>query len=115
MKTRILKPSALIRAILEAGVRAILISVCIQVALVVLACGIGIGVWIASGFLSGIVAGCLIFVVGQAFAPLIIDMTLLVDDHPCKSRRLDSDSKVLADLKKELQTEAEQVEAPNRR
>ena len=115
MKTRIGKPFALIEAILDAGVRAILISVCIEVALVVLACAIGIGVWIANGFLHGTVAAVMTFVVGQAFAVLVIEMTLLIDDHPSKSSRLESDGEVLADLKRELETESEQVEAPNRR
>ncbi|MBK1884739.1 hypothetical protein JIN85_20170 [Luteolibacter pohnpeiensis] len=111
MKTRIGKPSALIGAILEAGVRAILISVCIEIALLVLAFGIGIGVWITKGFLYGIAVGIMALAVGQAFAVLIIDMTLLVDDHPQGSAQAQSDSEVLAELRRELETTAEQAAA----
>ncbi|MCP5531815.1 MAG: hypothetical protein H7A48_01460 [Akkermansiaceae bacterium] len=108
MKTRIGKPFALIEAVLEGGVRAILISACIELALLVVAFGIGIGVWITKGFLAGIVAGIMAFVVGQALAILIIDMIILVEDQPQASAQTPTDREVLADLRRELGTTAEQ-------
>ena len=108
MKTRIGKPFALIEAVLEGGVRAILISACIEMALLVVAFGIGIGVWITKGFLAGIAAGIMAFVVGQALAILIIDMIILVEDQPQASAQTPTDREVLADLRRELGTTAEQ-------
>ena len=114
MKTRIGKPFALIEAVLEGGVRAILISACIELALLVVAFGIGIGVWITKGFLAGIVAGIMAFVVGQALAILIIDMIILVEDQPQASAQTPTDREVLADLRRELGTTAEQPGASDR-
>ena len=107
-------PSALIGELINAGIRAILISVAIEITLLVLAFGIGVGVWIAHAFLSGIAAGILTFVVGQAFAVSIIDMTVLLDEHPQESTRKRSDNEVLAELRKELETTADQAVASNR-
>jgi hypothetical protein len=108
-------PSALFGELLKAGVRAILISVAIEVALLILAFGIGIGVWVAKGFFSGILAGTATLAIGQVLVIMIIDMTLLLDERPQKSTLEQSDAEVLAALRKELETPAEQAVSGNRR
>lgn len=108
---RIRMPSAVIGEVLKAGVRAILIAFAIEVGLLILAFGVGIGVWVAKGFLSGFLVGFMTFAVGQVVVLMIIDMTLLLDGRPDESKRDESDEKVLAELRKELEQSADQVGA----
>jgi hypothetical protein len=108
-------PSAVISELLKAGVHALLIFAAIELALLILAFGIGIGVWFAKGLLSGIVAGIATFVIAQALVFLIIDMTPLFGEPPQESSPEPSNEEVLAELRKELTSSAENVMQGDRR
>jgi hypothetical protein len=104
MKKQLRIPSNPISQLLNAGVRAILISAAIELVLVFLAFGVGIGVGLAKGFIPGIVAGIVTFAVGQGLVILVIGMTLPIDKSPEESPREPSDHEALAELRKELET-----------
>jgi hypothetical protein len=101
-------PWGVICAILEAGFRVILIWICINIALLVVAVAVGIAVWMGHGFLPGLGSGMAAFVIGQAIALLIIDMTFQLPERREFAPPLPSDKEVLDALRAELESEAEQ-------
>jgi len=100
------KTLELVRAVCEAGFRAILLWMAIEIILIVVALGIGISVWMRHGFPSGLVSGMVAFGVGQAIATLIMDMTFQLPERTTSGTALPSDKEVLDALRVELASEA---------
>jgi len=96
----------LVRAIFEAGFRAILLWMVIEIILIVGALVIGISVWMQHGFLSGLVSGMVAFVVGQAIATLMMDMTFQLPERTTSDTALPSNKEVLDALRVELESDA---------
>lgn len=94
-------------AILDAGIRVILIWICINIALLVVAATVGIVVWMGHGFLPGLASGMAAFVIGQTIALLIIDMTFELPERRESAPLLPSDKEILDALKAELEPKAQ--------
>jgi hypothetical protein len=100
-------PRAVIRAILQAGLRVILIWTGINLALMTVAVAVCLWVWMGHGFLSGLASGIAAFLVGQVMALYLWDSILQLPEKGEGARLLPTDDEVIEALRAELEADRE--------